>query len=242
MSRPEGTQPAAHPERRRQYNSPLRRQQSDDTRKRILTAGLQLLQAPRALNWPAVTIREVATQAGVNERTVYRYFGSERELRDAVLDLVHAESGIDLAALRLADVAATSRRVLEYFAAIPPAPASAGADDAMRDATFARAAQRKRGALLRAIELETAEWREQDRAVAAALLDLLWNVRSYQQLRQDWELEPADAIGGLTWLIGLLEAAIRDGRSPLGGRQAWPARTGGGPGPANHAPGPLACS
>jgi AcrR family transcriptional regulator len=204
----------AQPERRRQYNSPLRRQQSDETRRRILTAGLQLLQVPRALNWPAVTIRDVASQAGVNERTVYRYFGSERELRDAVLDLVHAESGVDLAALRLADVAATSRQVLEYFAAVPPAPASADADETVRDATFAQAAKRKRAALLRAIEPETAQWKEQDRVVAAALLDLLWNVRSYQQLRQDWDLEPAAAIGGLTWLIGLLEAAIRDGRPP----------------------------
>jgi hypothetical protein len=35
----------------------------------------------------------------------------------------------------------------------------------------------------------------------------------------DWELEPKEAIRGLTWVIGLVEEAIRRGRRPnCGGR------------------------
>lgn len=226
MSRVEGTQPqraqpevtppdvappeVARPERRRQYNSPLRRQQSDDTRKRILAAGVWLLQAPSSPDWPAITVRAVAAQAEVNERTVYRYFASERELREAVLDQIYADSGVALASLRLADIARQTRRVLEYFSSFPPLPG------APPEPGFAKFAQRKRDALLRAIEPETAEWKEQDRLVAAALLDLLWSLRGYQQLTEEWDLEPAAAIGGITWLIGLVEAAVRDGRAPLG--------------------------
>ena len=225
MSRAEGTQPqraqpevappeVARPERRRQYNSPLRRQQSDDTRKRILAAGVWLLQAPSSPDWPAITIRAVAAQAEVNERTIYRYFGTERELREAVLDQIYADSGVVLARLRLADIAGQTRRVLEYFSSFPPLPG------APPEPGFAKFAQRKRDALLRAIEPETAEWKEQDRVVAAALLDLLWSLRGYAQMTEEWDLEPAAAIRGITWLIGLLEAAVRDGRSPLDGGEA----------------------
>jgi hypothetical protein len=30
----------------------------------------------------------------------------------------------------------------------------------------------------------------------------------------DWELGPKEAIRGVTWVIGLVEDAIRDGRRP----------------------------
>src|SRR5215831_19683750 len=76
------TEPAR---RRRSYNSPVRREQTADTRQRILAAASRLLHEFPTWNWRELTVRAVAKRAGVSERTVYRYFLSERELRDAVL-------------------------------------------------------------------------------------------------------------------------------------------------------------
>jgi len=69
----------------RKYDSPVRRQRADDTRARIIDAGCRVLQHSSIRDWRALTVRGVADQAGVNERTVYRYFGNERGLRDAVM-------------------------------------------------------------------------------------------------------------------------------------------------------------
>ena len=46
------------------------------------------------------------------------------------------------------------------------------------------------------------------------MLDVLWAVVSYERLVVDWELDPKDAVRGITWVIGLVEAAVREGRRP----------------------------
>jgi hypothetical protein len=46
------------------------------------------------------------------------------------------------------------------------------------------------------------------------MFDVLWSVVSYERLVADWHLHPKDAIRGATWVIGLVERAIRAGRRP----------------------------
>ncbi len=67
-----------------------------------------------------------------------------------------------------------------------------------------------------AVAPSTEEWSAVDRALAASVLDVLWGVVSYEKLVVDWELVPKDAIRGITWVIELVEAAIREGRGPAG--------------------------
>ncbi|WP_311446622.1 TetR/AcrR family transcriptional regulator [Frankia nepalensis] len=194
---------------RRSYNSAVRRQQAADTRDRILTAGTELLHVAPTWNWPALTVRAVATRAGVNERTVYRYFGSERELRDAVMDQVQQESGVDLDHLRLEDIADVSQRVFEYLASFPPGPPQTPIDP-----TVVESRRRKHEALVAAVTPATREWPSDDREIAAAALDLLWNVTSFRHLVYDWELEPEAAIRCVTWLIRLVERALHENQPP----------------------------
>jgi AcrR family transcriptional regulator len=198
---------------RRQYDSPLRRQRAAETRERILTAGAELLHGFPTWNWTALTVRAAAERAGVTERTVYRHFSSERELRDAVLARFEDESGVAVEGLALHDVAAVTARMLEYVSTFPVVPRT------LRDDTVAEANARQRAALLAALEPHTAAWSPEDRAVAAAVLDVLWGVASYERMVVDWELPPEDAIRGLTWTIGLVEAAVRDGVSPCSDRK-----------------------
>jgi AcrR family transcriptional regulator len=193
---------------RRRYDSPVRRQRAAETRERILSAGAELLHGFPTWNWTGLTVRAVAERAGVNERTVYRYFATERALRDAVLQRQEEESGVAVDGLELEDVAAVTARMFEYVATFPIEPRTP------RDDTVAAANARQRAALLAAIEPYTREWLPADRAVAAAVLDVLWGVMSFERMVIDWELDPGDAIRGLTWVIGLVEDAVRAGAVP----------------------------
>jgi AcrR family transcriptional regulator len=191
---------------RRRYDSPVRRRQAAETRDRIVTAGSELLHGFPIWNWGALTVRAVAQRAGLNERTVYRYFANERELRDAVLGRLEDEAGVSLVGLRLEDLQDVATRILAFASSFPLAPRTP------RDPTVAAANQRQRDALVAAVSAGADGWRDRDRAVAAAVLDVLWSVVSYERLVTDWGLSPTDAIRGITWAIGLVGDAVRDGR------------------------------
>jgi len=180
----------------------VRRQRAADTRERILAAGAELLHGVPVWQWHALTVRSVAERAGVNERTVYRHFTNERALRDAVMGRLEAEAGIDLEGLRLADVAPLTARMFAFVSSFPLAPRTP------RDPTVAEANQRQRSALLAAITDAAPDRAPDDRVQAAAVLDVLWSVVSYERLVVDWELDPTDAIRALTWAIRLLETGI----------------------------------
>jgi hypothetical protein len=73
---------------------------------------------------------------------------------------------------------------------------------------------RLRDALLAAVQQGNPAWSDRDRTIAAAVLDVLWSVGSYERLVADWNLDPAEAINAVTWVMGLVEDAIRTDRPP----------------------------
>jgi AcrR family transcriptional regulator len=154
-------------------------------------------------------VRDVAERAGVNERTVYRHFAGERELRDAVFARLEEESGLVLEDLGLDGIREFAARVLEYASSFPLEPRTT-----TQDPTLMVAHGRQRDALLTAVQRGTSRWSERDRRIAAAVLDILWSLTSYERLVADWELDPKDAVAGVTWAIGLVEDAIRTGQRP----------------------------
>lgn len=198
--------PPSRPTRR--YDSTLRRQRAQDTRDRIVAAGCELLAETSLRDWRGLTMRAVAERAGVNERTVYRHFGNERRLRDAVMHRLEQRAGVDLDALDLAGITDVARRILATVAA-HPADRRAPLDPTLQDAS-----RREREALLRALAPHTGGWTDGQRTVAAAMANVLWRVSVYEHLVADWDLGPDDAAAGVTWLLGLLEDAVRDGRPP----------------------------
>ena len=198
---------AAAPAARRRYDSPLRQQQASATRERIVTAGRELLEAAPIHDWRALTMRAVADRAGVNERTVYRHFTNERGLRDAVMHSIEQQAGIDLEALRLEDIADVAKRI---FAEVSTHPLPRRE----LDPTLSNASERLHDALLRALAPRTEAWSEADRTIAAAMFDVLWGVAPYERLVADWRLDPHQAVAGISWVIGLIEDAVREGRGP----------------------------
>jgi len=194
--------------KRRRYDSPLRRQRAAETRERIIDAGAELLHEFPVWDWNALTVRGVAKRAGVNERTVYRHFENERELREAVLARHQRDAGVDLEGLDLGELREITTRILEYVSTFPVEPR------APRDPTLTEAGKRNRAALLSAVAAETSGWKPRDRDLAAAMLDVLWSVAAYERLVADWKLDPEEAIRGVTWVMGLVEDAIRKDRPP----------------------------
>jgi AcrR family transcriptional regulator len=192
----------------RHYDSPLRRQRAVETRERIVEAGCRVLHQASIRDWRALTIRAVAEQAGVNERTVYRYFGNERGMRDAVMHRLEQEAGIELEGMQLQDIAAVAARIFTHVSSYPLRPKPP------LDPTLSDANLRQRHALFGALDEWTGEWSDSERTSAAALLDALWSVATYERLVSDWDMDREQAIRTVTWAIGLVQEAVRSGRRP----------------------------
>lgn len=194
----------------RRYESPVRRQQVLETRERIIEAGCKLLRRSGIRDWRALTIRRVAELAGVNERTVYRYFGNERGLRDAVMGRLEEKAGIALEGMQLEDVAGFAARIFAHVSGYPGRPKSS------LDPTLSDASVRQKHALSAAVTERASGWSDTERTSAAALLDVLWNVATYERLVTEWKMDTDQAIETVSWAIGLVEDAIGRGQRPAG--------------------------
>ena len=75
----------------RPYRSRLREEQADATRVRILDAAIRVMAGGTAF----VSIPAVAREAGVSVPTVYRHFGSKRDLVAAVYPHIVRRAGLD---------------------------------------------------------------------------------------------------------------------------------------------------
>ena len=94
---------------------------------------------------------------------------------------------------------------MSSFPLVPRAP---------REPTLLAADQRRRDAVLHAVRAQVPGMPDAGRTMAAAVLDVLWSVSSYERLLTGWELSPEDATRALTWAIGLVAAAVQEGQSP----------------------------
>jgi AcrR family transcriptional regulator len=192
----------------RPYDGTLRRERAAETRERILDAGSELIHRTSVRDWKKLTIRAVAERAGVNERTVYRYFGNERGLRDAVLHRNEEEAGIDLAGMQVENIATVASQIFDHVAQYPREPRPP------LDPTLTAAKNRQQEALLTAIAARAGTWSAEEQRLAAAAFDALWSVATYERLVVDWGIDHEQAVEGITWVIGLVERAVRDGRGP----------------------------
>jgi AcrR family transcriptional regulator len=193
---------------RRRYESALRREQAADTSRRIVAAGCEILRSASVRDWRGLTVRAVAERAGVNERTVYRHFVNERGLRDAVMQRLEEEVGIELSGMGIDDIADVAARIFEQVSTFP-----LGTGPAL-DATLDEADRRQRCALVDAVTARAGTWPEEDRTSVAAMFDVLWGVASYERLVVKWRLERDQAIRVVGWVIGLVADAVSEGRRP----------------------------
>ncbi len=194
----------------RRYDSPVRRERAAQTRESILIAGTELVRHLSSWDWRTLTIKAVAVRAGVHERTVYRHFPTEQDLRDALVHRLEEESGVSVEGLALADVDGYVSQVFRYLSSLSPSTGR------LADPALVAIDQRRKDAILAAVTEAAPDWSAADHLVAAALIDVLWGVPTYRRLISGWGLDSAEATRGVNWLIGLIVTAIRDGQRPAG--------------------------
>jgi AcrR family transcriptional regulator len=196
------------PRASRPYDSRLRRERAAQTRESIITAGADLVRNLSSWDWRTLTVRAVAVRAGVHERTVYRHFPTEQDLRDAIVHRLEQESGVRVDGIGLGDVDTYVTQLFRFLSTLSTS------NDRPQDPSLAAIDQRRKDAILAAVRRGAVDWSDADRRLAAALIDVLWGVPSYRRLVSGWELDPAEATRGVSWLIGLVVAAVRDDRPP----------------------------
>jgi AcrR family transcriptional regulator len=112
---------------RRSYNSTLRQEQARLTRHRIVDAGRRLLAKG---TYSAVTMEEIAVEAGVSYQTVYAVFGNKLRVAQAIveegwphiaeaLNLIEEARQSDDPEVWLRVAARVARRILEVCADLP---------------------------------------------------------------------------------------------------------------------------
>lgn len=180
------------------------------TRERIVAAGSELVHEFASWDWDALTFRAVAERAGVGERTVYRHFPTEHHLHDAVMERLEQEAGVSYEGLTLTELTAVTERVFRSRMSFS-AEASISVPD---DPTFVAADERRRRALLDAVSAAAPSWSDQQRRTLAALLDVLWNLPTYERLVGAWQLPGEDAERAITWMIEKLTRSVDVGEPP----------------------------
>jgi AcrR family transcriptional regulator len=98
---------------KRPYRSPLRQAQAEQTRQRILDAGLRLF-AERG--YTITSVAQIATAAGVSAETIYTSVGSKRGIIDALLAQVDEERPLERARETVATRGGGPRVSLEVYA------------------------------------------------------------------------------------------------------------------------------
>lgn len=203
-----GTEAAEKTAKRRRYHSPLREQQAAQTRQKLIMAGVELVQELPDWDWKHLTFKTVSQRAGVSERTVYRHFASERQLRDTVMEELVTASGIELEQLELDNFSEATQKIFAMLSTFSLAP------ETVQDPTLASMDQKRREALQSAVERATPAWSEEQQQTVAAALDILWDVPSFERLIAAWNFSPDRAARTIQWMIHLVEESVARGEKP----------------------------
>lgn len=196
--------------RRRTYDNRARQEKAAQTRGRIVAAGSELVHAFDSWNWRDLTFKAVAERAGVGERTVYRHFPTEKHLHDAVMHRLESEAGVSYDDVELTNIGDVTARV---FAALQRFSVGKSVETP-EDPTFVGVDVRRRDALMRAVSQSAPDWSVAEQRAAAGLLDVLWNVPSYERLVGTWGIDGPEATRAIGWLMAKVVAAIEDGDPP----------------------------
>lgn len=189
----------------REYNSPLRQAQAAQTRELILQALIDLVLTGRQ----DASVREIAAEAGVSERTVYRYFPDRDALLNGLDDwLVEtmASAPLEESLERADDLDELLQVTTEIFdrfddvadlvrAAVILEPDPARPTDGRR---------RRTKMIEGLVQRSFPELHDRDRTRLVALVRLLISSSTWLHLRGEFGLPGRDAGVLVTWALALI--------------------------------------
>jgi AcrR family transcriptional regulator len=202
------TPPDAQTRETRRYHSPVREQRAAQTRERIVSAGVALVEGLPNLDWSVMTFQAVADGAGVSKRSVFRHFANERDLHAAVMQRLQERAGVTYDDLDLDDVAVVARRVFEALSSLSVSSFVVEPEDP----AFTSMDRARGNALRNAVTAAAPNWSPKHHALAAGMLDVLWSPASYERLVAHWGASSEDAIQAIQWVIGLVVHNLQNGQ------------------------------
>jgi AcrR family transcriptional regulator len=192
----------------RTYSSPLRAEQAESTRARIVQAAVDLLAEGDAGD---LSMNDVAARAGVAVRTVYRSFATKDDLLDAVIDWIneHIDRRAGPPPEAREDYEAGTGEVITALFEVEPLYRALFATAAGR-ASHLRTAERRRASIEQAFAAEMqgldADWARR----LGALLHLVASSHGALFMKDYWDLSPDDVGQAMQWAIRVLADAASD--------------------------------
>jgi AcrR family transcriptional regulator len=200
---------------RRSYRSPLREEQAQTTRERILAALGQLIAS--AGERDDISMDAIAEAAGVERRTVFRHFESRDVLFRAYFQWLNDTLGAEVAPRTPAEMAASLRSAFRSFDAH---------ESAMRSAIHSRPGREMRSATIPArrdafaacLASVTSGLSASDRARVEALAHLLYSAPAWEVLKDYGGLTGSEAGEAAAWALDVILSAV----APHGTTDALP--------------------
>ena len=194
------------------YTSALRDRQLAQTRELVLDAVITLLGDRRA---DEVTTRDIATEAGVAERTVYRHFPDRNSLLEGLSQRLPRLGGVkpSTGLVALDDLAPTSCRLMEmldehYVTARAEAVFNA---DPRRFAADTQANTRE---MCEMLAKELPELGEREQLRIAAVLRCLVSTQAWLRMREEFGVPGVESGPVVAWVIDTIIRELRAGHTP----------------------------
>ncbi len=194
----------------RTYNSPLREEQARRTREQILDALVDLISD---VGSEELNIKDLASRAGVSERTIYRHFPDRQALRDGLFDSLNARTNWpDTDTVRsvaaIASVVATSFRTYDANERSVRALVLMNLDPA-------RTASESRRHVTDMHEIVAGDYphlTEDEVVGVSALVNLLVSSRTWLRFHDAHDLPGEESARFTTWVLDLIRRELDAGQ------------------------------
>lgn len=194
--------------------TPLRERQAEQVRVAVLDAVVAELETK---NVDDIVMADVAAQAGVSLRTLYRYFPDRPALLHAAGEHLYGSLGVPVHITGPADISASFLDAARRLSTRPALTRALVQTTAGREARSAARGQRVEAIraalapLTEGVDPDTARW-------ATAVLAHLCSAVSWVTITGDSGLDDSDAQQAVAWAIDTLVAALRETREGTRGR------------------------
>lgn len=178
---------------------------TDATQKLIISTAIELLQNAGVED---LTIRAVAKQAGMSERTVFRYFPSRDEFLDAVAAEAVVRMHVPPPPTSIAELAKFTESLYRAFEA-NASLVTAGLHTEIVKRVRAETARERWNAISALIDKEARHLSKRERKIAATNISYFLSASTWHYYRSNFELSLSDAIAcartAIRGILGSLE-------------------------------------
>jgi AcrR family transcriptional regulator len=192
----------------RTYSSPLRAEQAEQTRDRIVQAAVDLLSEGDAGD---LSMGDVASRAGVSVRTVYRNFATREDLLDGVIGWISTRLSRDVGPppSTREEYELRAPEVIRIVGDIEPLYRALFATRAGRESHL-RANKERASEIGRSFAAELKGMDEEARRRFSALVHLVSSSNAVLFMKDYWELSDEEIGQTLRWAITTLADGARD--------------------------------